>query len=76
MSKIPEFKDESLFFQALTHRSYVNEQPETSEDNERLEFLCDAVLGFLIGDFLYKNYPNVSGTQLTRMRSALVDKKQ
>ena len=76
MSDLPKFKDEALFFQALTHRSYVNEHPETSEDNERLEFLGDAVLGFLIGDFLYNTYPDISEAQLTRMRSALVDEKQ
>ncbi len=76
MPELPKFKDESLFFQALTHRSYVNEHPEITENNERLEFLGDAVLGFLIGDFLYKNYPEMSEAQLTRMRSALVDEKQ
>lgn len=76
MSELPKFKDESLFERALTHRSYVNEHPEITENNERLEFLGDAVLGFLIGDFLYKNYPEMSEAQLTRMRSALVDEKQ
>jgi len=76
MSELPKFKDESLFLQALTHRSYVNEHPGVTGDNERLEFLGDAVLGFLIGDFLYKNYPEMSEAQLTRMRSALVDETQ
>lgn len=76
MSELPKFKNQSLFDQALTHRSYVNEHPEIGEDNERLEFLGDAVLGFLIGDFLYKNYPDMSEAQLTRMRSALVEEKQ
>ncbi len=76
MSELPKFKNPSLLDQALTHRSYVNEHPEIGEDNERLEFLGDAVLGFLIGDFLYKNYPDMSEAQLTRMRSALVEEKQ
>jgi ribonuclease-3 len=76
MSELPKFKNPSLLDQALTHRSYVNEHPEVGEDNERLEFLGDAVLGFLIGDFLYKNYPDMSEAQLTRMRSALVEEKQ
>jgi len=76
MSELPKFNNQSLLDQALTHRSYVNEHPEIAEDNERLEFLGDAVLGFLIGDFLYKNYPDMSEAQLTRMRSALVEEKQ
>lgn len=76
MPELPKFKNQSLLDQALTHRSYVNEHPEIGADNERLEFLGDAVLGFLIGDFLYKNYPDMSEAQLTRMRSALVEEKQ
>ncbi len=76
MSELPKFKNPSLLDQALTHRSYVNEHSKIAEDNERLEFLGDAVLGFLIGDFLYKNYPDMSEAQLTRMRSALVEEKQ
>ena len=76
MPDLPKFKDESLFDRALTHRSYVNEHPEITENNERLEFLGDALLGFLVGDFLYKNYPEMSEAQLTRMRSALVYEKQ
>lgn len=76
MPKIPEFKDETLFLQALTHRSYVNEKPEAGEHNERLEFLGDAVLGYLVGEILYKRYDDLSEAQLTRLRSALVDQKQ
>ncbi|MGE5659600.1 MAG: ribonuclease III [Actinomycetota bacterium] len=76
MPKIPEFKDETLFQQALTHRSYVNENPNVGEHNERLEFLGDAVLGYLVGEILYKRYEDLSEAQLTRLRSALVDQKQ
>lgn len=76
MHKLPTFKDETLQLCALTHRSYVNENPEAGENNERLEFLGDAVLGFLIGELLYKRYPEMSEAELTRLRSALVDQQQ
>lgn len=76
MIKLPQFKDESLLRLALTHRSYVNEHPNESENNERLEFLGDAVLGYLVGELLYKRYDDMTEAQLTRLRSALVDEKQ
>lgn len=76
MPKLPEFKDESLLRLALTHRSYVNEHPDERENNERLEFLGDAVLGYLVGELLYKRYDDMTEAQLTRLRSALVDEKQ
>lgn len=66
------FRDLGLLRRALTHRSYVNEHPETLEDNERLEFLGDAALDFLSGAWLYKRFPETDEGQLTRMRSALV----
>ncbi|RPI99678.1 MAG: ribonuclease III, partial [Chloroflexi bacterium] len=51
------FTDQSLLQRALTHRSYLNEHPEHSlEDNERLEFLGDAVLDFITGSFLYHRF--------------------
>jgi ribonuclease III len=61
---------------ALTHRSYVNEHADVPEDNERLEFLGDAVLDFVVGAWLYKRYPEMAEGQLTRMRSALVRTEQ
>ncbi|HEY9600859.1 MAG TPA: ribonuclease III [Allocoleopsis sp.] len=76
MQKLPLIKDEKLLLQALTHRSYVNEHPDAGEHNERLEFLGDAVLGFVVGELLYQNYPEMSEAQLTRLRSNLVDEKQ
>jgi len=77
-SKLPEFKDESLFQQALTHRSYVNEHSDAEEDNESLEFLGDAVLGFLVGELIYDRYKdlNLKPKELTRIRSALVDEER
>ncbi len=67
-----EITDYRLISRALTHRSYLNEYPEALEDNERLEFLGDAVLDFLVGAWLYNRFPEMSEGQLTRMRSALV----
>lgn len=65
-----------LLSRALTHRSYLNEHPEALEDNERLEFLGDAVLDFLVGAWLYNHYPEMSEGELTRLRSALVRTEQ
>ncbi|MEA3350220.1 MAG: ribonuclease III [Chloroflexota bacterium] len=65
-----------LLSRALTHRSYRNEHPEALEDNERLEFLGDAVLDFLVGAWLYNRFPEMAEGQLTRMRSALVRTEQ
>jgi ribonuclease-3 len=76
MPKLPKFKDESLLQRALTHRSYVNEHPEAGEHNERLEFLGDALLGYLVGEILYKRYEDFSEAQLTRLRSGLVEQNQ
>lgn len=70
------FSNHSLVSRALTHRSYLNEYPEAIEDNERLEFLGDAVLDFLVGSWLYNRFPEMREGQLTRMRSALVRTEQ
>ncbi len=70
------FADKGLLQRALTHRSYVNEHPEILEDNERLEFLGDAVLDFLTGAWLYNRFPEMDEGQLTRLRSALVRTEQ
>lgn len=71
-----KFADVGLLQRALTHRSYVNEHPEFLEDNERLEFLGDAVLDFLTGAWLYNRFPEMDEGQLTRLRSALVRTEQ
>ena len=70
------FTDFLLLNRALTHRSYINEHPEALEDNERLEFLGDAVLDFLVGAWLYKHFPEMAEGDLTRLRSALVCTEQ
>ena len=67
------FKDESLLQQALVHRSYLNENPALHlVSNERLEFLGDAVLGFVVADELYSRFPDFSEGELTKLRAALV----
>jgi ribonuclease-3 len=76
LPQLPGFHDPSLLQRALTHRSYVNEHPEVLEDNERLEFLGDAVLDFVTGAFLYHRYPEMAEGRLTRLRSALVRTEQ
>lgn len=73
---LPTFRNEALFDLAMTHRSYVNEHPEIKQHNERLEFLGDAILNFLSGEFLYKRYSLKPEGELTPLRSALVDEKQ
>ena len=65
-----------LLSRALTHRSYLNEHTEALEDNERLEFLGDAVLDFVVGAWLYNQYPEMPEGDLTRMRAALVHTEQ
>jgi ribonuclease-3 len=67
------FKDESLLRQALVHRSYLNENPALHlASNERLEFLGDAVLGFVVANELYSRFPDFSEGELTKLRSVLV----
>lgn len=67
------FQDRSRLFQALIHRSYLNENPDSHlTSNERLEFLGDAVLDFLSADYLYRRFPGKGEGELTLIRSALV----
>lgn len=71
---LPVFQDASLLARALTHRSYLNEHPELAlEDNERLEFLGDAVLDFVVGAWLYNRFPELREGRLTSLRAALVN---
>ena len=70
------FSNLALLTRALTHRSYVNEHPEAVEDNERLEFLGDAVLDFIVGAWVYHRFPEMPEGNLTKMRSALVRNEQ
>ena len=70
------FSNWLLLNRALTHRSYLNEHPEALEDNERLEFLGDAVLDFIVGAWLYNHFPEMAEGELTQLRAALVSKDQ
>jgi ribonuclease-3 len=66
-------QNEQLLIQALTHPSYLNEHPDSEiGDNQRLEFLGDAVLAFLAGEWLYHYFPDEPEGKLTRLRAALV----
>lgn len=68
-----DFSDKSVLQRAMTHRSYLNEHPEFPfEDNERLEFLGDAILDFVTGEYLYHRFPEMAEGSLTSLRSALV----
>ncbi len=68
-----QFENESLLRRALTHRSFLNENPDLAlEDNQRLEFLGDAVLDFIAGDWLYHHFPEFQEGRLTSVRAALV----
>lgn len=76
MHPLLNFNSEKLLLQALTHRSYFNENPQSESDNERLEFLGDALINFVAGEYVYRRYPNQQEDKLSRKRSALVDEKQ
>ena len=70
-----DFKNKDLLLQALTHRSYINENPKFYlNHNERLEFLGDAVLELAVTEYLYQNYENPEG-ELTSWRASLVNSK-
>lgn len=64
-----EFADQNLLIQALTHRSF------SSTNNERLEFLGDGLLNFVVAETLYKQFPEASEGQLSRLRAMLVKQK-
>jgi len=68
------FHNENLLSEALTHRSYLNENPSWRlPHNERLEFLGDAVLELVVTEFLYEKYPHDDEGKLTSIRAALVN---
>src|SRR5690349_3665026 len=74
-----EFGDRSILLQALTHRSYgherLQEKPVALRDNERLEFLGDAILNLIVSDILIESFPNAKEGQLSKMRAAIVNEK-
>lgn len=67
------FEQQALLKQAFTHSSFVNEQKgKPYQDNERLEFLGDAVLELTVSQYLYSHFPNMSEGELTKLRAAIV----
>ncbi len=72
-----EFNNKDLLVQAFCHRSYLNENPDFKlGQNERLEFLGDAVLELIVTDYLYFNYPDNPEGELTSWRASLVNTKE
>ena len=74
---IYEFKNVDFLVESLRHSSFVNEHPEMDiQDNERLEFLGDAVLNLIVGHLLMQRYPDLKEGDLSRMRANLVNESQ
>jgi ribonuclease-3 len=69
-----QFKDKTLLDRALTHRSRAHENVEGQRDNESLEFLGDAVLGFVAADLLYRELPEFDEGQKSKLKAALVSR--
>lgn len=75
MNNLPKFNSQKLLQLAFIHRSYLNESKESTESNERLEFLGDSILSFVVSDHLYKTYPDFDEGILTNLRSLVVNTK-
>lgn len=75
MITLPVLKNKKLFQQAFTHRSYLNEIKNKVPSNERLEFLGDSILSFVVSNHLFTAYPDFDEGTLTNIRSSLVNTK-
>ncbi len=73
MINLPKIRNKKLLEEALTHRSYLNESREKVPSNERLEFLGDSILSFVVSDYLFSTYPQFNEGKLTNLRSLLVN---
>jgi ribonuclease-3 len=71
--KIPAFKNKRLFEQVFIHRSYLNETKEKLESNERLEFLGDSILSFVVSSHIFEKHKALKEGQLTSIRSVLTN---
>ncbi len=72
-----EFNNTDLLYESLRHSSFINEQTDADiQDNERLEFLGDAVLNLVVGHILMQRYPDLTEGDLSRMRANLVNESQ
>ena len=72
---LPEFKNKKLLEQAFIHRSYLNETREKLSSNERLEFLGDSILSFVVSQYLFTTFPQFEEGALTNIRSLMVNTK-
>ncbi len=68
-------ENSALFLEAITHQSAVSRFNKLKHSNQRLEFLGDAVLGMVVAEYLFKNYPEDDEGNLTKYRVRLVDKE-
>lgn len=75
MHTLPKFKNPKLARLAFIHRSYLNEAKGEPESNERLEFLGDSIISFVVSEHLYKTYPGFDEGVLTNLRSLVVNTK-
>lgn len=75
MTQLPKFQNEELFHKAFTHRSFLNESKKKVDSNERLEFLGDSILSFVVSQELFIKYPEYHEGTLTNIRSLLVNTK-
>lgn len=72
---LPKFKNNNLFRQAFIHKSYLNEAKGKEMSNERMEFLGDSILSFVVSKHLFNKYPNFEEGILTNLRAQLVNTK-
>lgn len=70
---IPQFNDKSIEHLVFTHRSFLNESKQTVESNERLEFLGDSILSYLVSSHIYKTRTDLKEGELTNLRSILTN---
>ncbi len=70
---IPQFKNKNIEFQVFTHRSYLNESNGATESNERMEFLGDSILSFVVSSHIYLKYSDLKEGELTNLRSILTN---
>ena len=75
MITFPQFKNKKLLEQAFIHRSFLNETKEDLSSNERMEFLGDSILSFVVSEYLFAKYPDFDEGILTNVRSLLVNTK-
>ena len=71
--QLPTFINQQLLEQAFTHRSYLNEIKSKEPSNERLEFLGDSILSFVVSDYFYRKYEEFNEGTMTNLRSQLVN---